>query len=270
MTASFDHIASNYDQEFTHSSIGTLQRQKVWDYLDEKLHEGPLFILELNCGTGEDAIHLAGKGHHILATDISLEMIKVASAKAIEMRLNENISFLPCDLNKLEEAELKNNSFDLVFSNFGGLNCLDTIALKKLSKIASRLLKPNGHFIGVIMPDLCLWESLYFLGKFNGKKAFRRYKTGPLVVNIQGQEVETWYYSPRRVEMLFDDEFRLKHLQPVGLFLPPSYLDPFFKQRQGLLNRLDSLEEKTNRHPFTARYADHFLIDLELKNTRKL
>ncbi|ELR71216.1 hypothetical protein C900_03020 [Fulvivirga imtechensis AK7] len=269
MTPAFDHIAFNYDQEFTHSSIGALQRQKVWDYLDENLPEGPLSILELNCGTGEDAIHLAGKGHYVLATDISEEMIKVAASKTTRMGLEENVSFLPCDLNKLEEADLRNNSFNLIFSDFGGLNCLDTIALKKLGKIVSRLLKPGGHFIGVIMPDFCVWESCYFLSKLSGKKAFRRAKNGPLIVNIHGQDVETWYYSPKRIEALFADDFQLTYLKPIGFFLPPSYLEVFFKKRQGLLNRLDALEEKIKGHRFAARYADHFLIDLELKNNDK-
>lgn len=268
MKAAFDHIATTYDEEFTHSSTGILQRQKVWDYLDENLPDNPVSILELNCGTGEDAMYLAGKGHSVIATDISAEMIKVASGKAIEMKLNYNISFVQCDLNKLEEADLKDRSFDLIFSNFGGLNCLDAIALKKLSKIAARLLKPQGHFIGVIMSDICLWESCYFLTKLNAKKAFRRLRKGPLKVNIDGQTVETWYYSPRQIQTLFKEDFQLEHLKPIGFFLPPSYLESFFRNRQRALDRLDSFEGRINKYQSTSRYADHFLINMKSNRTK--
>src|SRR5262249_44012428 len=38
-------------------------------------------ILELNCGTGEDALHLARRGARVLATDISATMVQVAREK---------------------------------------------------------------------------------------------------------------------------------------------------------------------------------------------
>ena len=38
-------------------------------------------VLELNCGTGEDAIWMANKVDHIEATDISEKMIQMAQAK---------------------------------------------------------------------------------------------------------------------------------------------------------------------------------------------
>ncbi len=36
-----------------------------------------LDILELNCGTGEDAVLFSEKGFNIVATDVSEEMLKV-------------------------------------------------------------------------------------------------------------------------------------------------------------------------------------------------
>ena len=83
MKAAFDDAAKNYDADFTFSQTGAAQREIVYNHLleSEKL-KSPLSILEINCGTGEDAIWLANHGHSVLATDASEEMIRVAKQKA--------------------------------------------------------------------------------------------------------------------------------------------------------------------------------------------
>lgn len=266
MITAFDHIAATYDNEFTHGSIGALQRQKVWDYLEKALPDTPLSILELNCGTGEDAVHLAGQGHSVLATDLSKEMIAVARSKAENMGLNQRTTFIQCDINDIAQADF-NRKFDLIFSNFGGLNCVDSMSLQNLSKVASRLLKPKGRFIGVIMPAFCFWESIYFLSKLQVKKAFRRAKRGPLLAPINEERVETWYYTPTRMKSMFNREFQQVGLTPVGFFLPPSYLENFFRNRQRFLSKLDSMEDKVNTFSHLSNFSDHYLIDLELIKT---
>jgi len=77
------HIAAEYDSVFTQSSIGQLQRKCVWKYLDKIIPDLPgLKILELNCGTGEDALLFGQRGFNVLATDVSAEMLKVTQQKS--------------------------------------------------------------------------------------------------------------------------------------------------------------------------------------------
>ena len=59
--AAFDAIAEHYDDLFTNSLIGRAQRQAVWEIASRHLRPGGL-VLELNCGTGEDALFLANSG----------------------------------------------------------------------------------------------------------------------------------------------------------------------------------------------------------------
>ena len=82
-TAVFDILAQNYDADFTSSAIGRLQRNRVWSYLNPIIKEAgrPLKILEINCGTGDDAIQLATMGHRVIATDSSAGMIEKAKEK---------------------------------------------------------------------------------------------------------------------------------------------------------------------------------------------
>ena len=54
----FSSLAASYDDLFTRSTIGRAQRNVVWDVLLNAFEPGTR-ILELNCGTGEDALFLA-------------------------------------------------------------------------------------------------------------------------------------------------------------------------------------------------------------------
>ena len=75
--AAFDRIAEDYDQRFTDTLIGRAQRDAVWRVLAQTWKKDDR-VLELNCGTGEDAIFLAGNGISVLACDASRQMIAKA------------------------------------------------------------------------------------------------------------------------------------------------------------------------------------------------
>ena len=76
----FDALAADYDRSFTASAIGQRMRAAVWRRLDTAFAPGER-VLELNCGTGEDAVHLAERGVRVLATDVSPGMLAMTRAK---------------------------------------------------------------------------------------------------------------------------------------------------------------------------------------------
>lgn len=258
--ADFDIAASTYDKEFTDSKIGIQQRTRVWKFLDQVIkNKTGLKILELNCGTGEDAIMLAKKGNKVVATDISEQMLDVARGKA----KSENIEFLQVDLNNIN-IEVTSKNYDLVFSNFGGLNCIDHQALSRLGETVSKILSPDGSFVAVLMPNTCLWEITYLTLKGKTSEAFRRNKEVALV-NISGRTVKTWYYSPRKLCNLLGTAFKKKLLKPVGLFIPPSYMESYFSRHPSLLRMLSRLEKIFANFSWQAKFSDHFIIQLKLK-----
>ncbi len=73
----FDSLAARYDDLFTRSMIGRAQRGAVWKVLTETFKPGD-HILEINCGTGEDALFLARNGISVVACDASEQMIRTA------------------------------------------------------------------------------------------------------------------------------------------------------------------------------------------------
>ena len=261
--ASFDAVASAYDSGFTKSETGKLQRNRVHYFMEKFLTGGPHAILEINCGTGEDALWMGRKGHKVTATDTSSMMIEMAKKKQASQAANLHIAF-----HQVAFQDLKNhfhsNTFDLIFSDFGGLNCVNSTTIAQLSLDISKMLKPGGFFIAVIMGRKCLWEQLYFLLKGKPKKAFRRFSHDAVNAEIGSSIQPTWYFSPGAFKRLFQKNLSFQGYKPVGFFIPPSYMEPFFRRKSKLLVLLDKAERVIN-YSFLADFADHYLIIFKKK-----
>lgn len=261
----FDHIANGYDKDFTHSKTGILQRKRVYVHLENLLQKKEVItVLELNCGTGEDAIWWAKKGCEILATDISTKMIEIAQKKAIINNFQDKIHFKNIAIQKLFLLAQEGKKFDLIFSNFGGLNCLSPDDLKKLNSTLSELLNPNGFFVAVLMPRFCFWETFYFTIKGQFRKAWRRRSRTAIPAALSADIfVDTWYYSPKEFYRFFESFFEYQEAAPIGFALPPSYLDNWFKDKDSIVNFLSKMEDKVPN--ILAGAADHSLIILSKK-----
>ena len=265
MAVPFDHIASTYDSVFTRSAIGQLQRKRVWSYVETIIPQLKGFeMLELNCGTGEDALLFGERGFNIVATDISEEMLKVTQKKAEQFSMQNRISSHYLDLDSFNET-LFDKKFDLVFSNFGGLNCINPESLKKLLDALPCILNPGGRFVGVIMPKFCAWETVFFLLRFQFKKAFRRLTSKEVMSDLHGMNLKTWYYHPSQIKKWSRDKFKLISIRPVGVALPPSYLDRFFSLKKRWLLHLNRFEKRFSQNSLFSGMSDHFVIDLQLK-----
>ena len=97
-------------------------------------------VLEVGCGTGSTALLLAGDVRHITASDISGEMIRIASAKARDGQV-ENVDFVVADI--LDDT-LCQGPFDAVLAH-NLLHLLPDLGAA-LQRIGT-LLKPDGLFI---------------------------------------------------------------------------------------------------------------------------
>ncbi len=256
MNASFDKAAVNYDEAFTNSEIGKLQRNLVYKQLSKQL-DSIETILEINCGTGKDAIWFAKQNYKITATDISPKMIEIAKGKGTF----DNLSFVTTGINSIATS-FEYKKFDLIFSNFGGLNCLPKSELEKFFINSAALLSEKGKLVLVIMPKNTLWEQFYFLAKAKFSSVFRR-KKECLLVDVDGEKIPTYYYNPKDIVNLAKHDFELVDQKPIGFFVPPSYLEPYFKNKKGVLGVLNSFENQIKNWAFLSKYADHYIITLQ-------
>lgn len=258
--ASFDEYASRYDEHFTFSHIGKLQRRMVYKNLLPLLHPNNV-MLELNCGTGHDAFALISHVKSILATDISPAMIAECHAKS-----QKKIEGLKFETIGIQEINKKIENYNFVFSNFGGLNCLSKSEFKAFAENCRRFSMPGTELFFVILGRKCIWEKLYFLLKFNYSNAFRRKGQDGVSTHLNDRRFNIWYYSPKEIKRFFESQFEVRSQGPVGLFVPPSYLDTFFKNKNILLKLLGSLDNFFCKFKMLANYGDHFYIHLKKIN----
>lgn len=248
----FDATAANYDADFSYTSIGKTQREQVWKHLLPLLKARPR-VLELNCGTGVDAVYMAPYVQLVLATDISTAMLAEVEKKKNAHHL-KNCSTSCVDVNNLDA--LVEKDFDLLFSNFGGLNCLSPQQLQKFSENAFSKLKPGGYLCLVFISKKCLWERIYF--KFyNTKNKGRRLLPGGTPTTITGNSFLTYYYSVNELQQIFNP-FHFTKAAPIGLFVPPGFLEK--KINRPILAILKGLDGLFTRFQSAADYGDHVLV----------
>ena len=93
----------------------------------------------------------------------------------------------------------------------------------------------------------------------------RRYSNDGTIVNLKGQELKTFYYTPFQIKRIFSKYFDVNAVKPVGFFIPPSYLENFFSNKRKTFNLIKKLEYLISNFSILAPFSDHFLIDLQVK-----
>lgn len=111
-------------------------------------------VLEVGCGTGTTALHLAGSAAHILGTDISAAMIAIARQKLADPDAPANLTF---EVAALDDDSLPEGPFDAVMA-FNTLHLSRNLEAA-LSALGRRV-RPGGLFIS---KTVCLSDSPYRL-----------------------------------------------------------------------------------------------------------
>lgn len=218
-------------------------------------------ILELNAGTGIDAIFLAEHGMKVLATDISEEMINAIKAKVERQKAEKEIR---TEVKQFGEIDtIAETGFDAVVSNLGGLNCINDFS--KLSAALADKLKPNGVFIAVVMNKVVPWEIFYYLLKLKPKEAFRRFDKNGFMADLNGGKVLTYYFTPGDFGSRFSEKFHVERIYTLGYLTPPPYLAGIYRRLKPIVKFWMKLDEVIKGiFPFN-RIGDHFIIVLRKK-----
>ncbi|MEI9918793.1 MAG: methyltransferase domain-containing protein [Bacteroidota bacterium] len=229
----FSAQSAHYDEDDKANMVIADLRQQVYRHVARFMKEKSR-VLELNAGTGIDAAWFASKGHSVLATDLSDGMVSEMKKKGIDAR---QLSY--DKINSIGEK------FDYVFSNFGGLNCIDDLG--KVTTHLSGLLKPGGSVTWVIMPPVCLWEIM--------SMTFRRFHKNGVMAHIDGHYFRTWYHSLSDIKKAFGDQFEFIESEGLAALSPPPHKTDFFAYR--FSRKIDQVFNRT--FPFN-RWADHIIV----------
>ncbi len=257
-TMAFDRQSVLFDKLYGQDTIVQYKRARVREHVTKFLKPNSS-LLELNAGTGEDAIYFALQGHHVHATDISEGMQQTLVKKVKYLGLNDHVSTELCSFNSLDSLKDK-GPYDLIFSNFAGLNCTDDLERVLLS--LPKLSKPGGVVTLVLLPPFCLWETLMmFRGKF--KTAFRRFSADHgSQSHIEGVYFTCWYYNPSYITRSLRKYFDVQRIEGLCTIVPPSYVNGFAQKHPVIYKFLKQKEDKWKAMWPWKYIGDYYIISL--------
>jgi ubiquinone/menaquinone biosynthesis C-methylase UbiE len=223
----FNRHALTYDRVFSGSEI----RVEVWEIADRVFSEG-MHVLDLGCGTGDDAIHFAQRGIKISAIDISPAMIAQLKLKCGGL--------VQCEEKDMREYSPAGVRFDGVFSNFGALNCVpDLDWMKRLP------LSAGAHLVLTTMGPFYPIESAMFLLQGRPRLAFRRFGN-PAEAVVEGVRFNVYFHTLRSIRRQLGPEFALKDVRGIRSLMPlPAVLRP--------------LDRWLSSFQLMAPWSDHFV-----------
>lgn len=253
----FDALAASYDADFTDSVIARHLRARVWDRLAARFAPGQR-VLELGCGTGEDAAFLAQRGVFVHATDASFAMRQVASRKLVSFIDDGHAQVDALDLRALPRDGFS-GPYDGALANFGVLNGLDAWA-ELGAWLAARLRLGACLCLGV-MPPICLWEIAWHGLHGQWDIALRRLRGARFQPSPDSPPLTIHYPAPRRLLRALRPHFRRVRLRPLGLVLPPSDVYSALERRPRLLRPLLYLDDALQA-PFLSALADHYWLEV--------
>jgi ubiquinone/menaquinone biosynthesis C-methylase UbiE len=257
----FSKQALIFDDYDAGNTIIQYKRQRVREHVLRYL---PPYssILELNAGTGLDAIYFAQQGHRVHATDIAEGMQGKLREKVVNSGLANKVTTELCSYTLLEGLQEK-GPYDLIFSNFAGLNC--TGELDTVLRSFDSLVKPGGQVTLVILPGFSLWEAmLVFKGKF--RTAFRRmFSSKGVISHVEGHYFKCWYYPPSYVIRTLRDSFDLLSVEGLCTIVPPSYIEQFAERHPSLYRFLRNKEDQWKGSWPWKFIGDYYIITLRKK-----
>ncbi len=236
----FDGLASRYDELWTRSTVGRLQRDAVWRRLDSLFRRGDQ-LLDVGCGTGEDSLHFAQWGMNVRAIDASCEMVRVARARGVD-----------ASVLGIEELDHITGHFDGVISDFGALNCVSD--LNAVRHALGSLVRPGGYFAVCVLGRFCLWEAVWYLLRGKPRTAFGRWRSGRFATSLH---IRVHHFSVRQLERAFHPEFTLIDWRGIGTLVPPSYVTG---APNWLLRLFSEVDRRIAHLPLLRALADHRLV----------
>jgi ubiquinone/menaquinone biosynthesis C-methylase UbiE len=255
----FSQQSYNYDQADNENIILQDLRMQVYEHTKKFIKPGSR-ILELNAGTGIDALHFVSQGHVVHATDLSDGMIAQIEKKILVNNLKDRFTVQQLSYENLDAVY--GHDFDFVFSNFGGVNCIDD--LTTVTRRLPPLLKKDAIVTWVIMPKICPTEWLALLkGNFNF--AFRRLKKDGVMAHLEGQYFKTYYHSLSKIKNAFGPRFEFLATESLALLSPQPHSYNFAKKRPMAYKFSRTLDRVFRKiFPFN-RWGDHIVVTFRFK-----
>lgn len=263
MTATYETVAEAFSRKATiydafgedHVNMARM-RQKVYDHIVEVMPPGAR-LLEINAGTGQDAVALAERGFHVHATDLSPGMMAEIRQKISESNLGDRLTSQQCSFTRL--GDITGGPYDGIISNSGGLNCIPDLTL--VTRHLPRVLRPGGRLTWVVMPRICPWELAVIPKDF--RVGTRRLHRDGILAHVEGVHFMTYYLNPSEVRRALGPRYRQVKLEGLSIVTPTADNKTFAVNHPRLFRWLTQLDDTiATRQPF-CNWGDFTILTME-------
>jgi len=239
-----------------HANMARMRR-KFYDHVAAVMPGGSR-LLEINAGTGQDAVELVRRGFRVHATDFAPGMVAAIEEKIDRYGLGDRLTVEARSFTELDSVA--GGPFDGVYSNSGGLNCISNLAA--VTRQLPALLRPGGRVTAVIMPRICPWELAVIPKDF--RVGTRRLHRNGVVAHVEGVYFRTWYFSAGQAARAFGPRFRRVRLEGLSVFTPTADNKTFAVNHPRLFSTLVQLDDALSTvTPFNG-WGDFYILTMEL------
>jgi SAM-dependent methyltransferase len=245
----FDRAAPAYDDTFGRNPVGLVFRHAVQERLLRLMPLGGR-LLDLGCGTGEDALTLAASGFTVRAVDVSPAMIERARAKAGERRIPaDRLSFEVC---AAEDVAGREGEYDGAYSGFGALNCAD------LGAVGPRLAHLLRKSAPVVLSLMGRWPLPAMLERGLTGRGEARSRSLP---RVGGIEVPAAYPSPAEVRWRLGPGFTWRRQLALGVLVPGPQHAAWAESHPQSFGVLAAVESVVRSWPILRSLGDHLIFE---------
>jgi ubiquinone/menaquinone biosynthesis C-methylase UbiE len=249
LAVAFDRAAADYDRGFGTNAAGLLFRQVVQRRLLEVVPPGAR-VLDIGCGTGEDALLLAEQGRRVHGIDVSEAMLDRGREKAAERGIaTGQVTFerrAAEDLGALEAG-----AFDVAFSDFGALNCADVAAV---GRGLAHVLRPGGRVLLSVMVARPLPALLAWLLLGHEPRWAHRPRVAGLTVPVD-------HPGARRLRTAFGPAFAWDRCYALGVLVPGPDRGAWATRHPLAFGALAAVEGIVRGWPLLRGHGDHVVVE---------
>lgn len=251
----YNEIASRYDAIPQENRINAYLRRRSTAALLRTFRPGTR-LLEIGCGTGEEALALAKGGMRIVATDPSESMLDVARRKAAATGLGDRVVFVPLAARELDDLQPAGAApFDGAYASFSLAYEPD---LRPVVVALHGLMGSSARFVASLPNRVHPMEWALALAAARPGLAGRRlrpwhgHKVGEASVPIRT-------YTPVSFGNAIAPYFRVHQVAGLATVIPPPYMNRAYARIPGLGDTLEKADERIAAWPGVRALGDHFL-----------
>lgn len=231
-------------------------RERSLAWLDEAFGPGS-HVLDIGCGVGTEAVHLARRGVTVTAADISSRMADAARARARAQGVEDAVHIVVAGARDLPGV-LAGRVFDGAYASFGALNG-ETDLPGAIAGIAG-LLRPGGDFLVSLVSRPCLSELVLGSARLHLRKAFRRLREETEIDLYGAGRVRVRTYSEEELRRALHPAFRIERLEGWLVAIPPPYAHAAWTRLGGLQRPLLWFDRRMGRMAPFRGWGDHLHV----------